>query len=108
MKDFHLSSIISSDELSSTYSPGQMLSFSAKFSTVPDKYRLQTLDSNNNARLNHYGKGSTKGINIRWPIPKTIREKHMSGLWQISIDTENENFKLFFEVANLKKYLCSE
>jgi hypothetical protein len=108
MKDFHLNSIISSDKPVNTYSPGQMLSFSANFTTVPDKYRLQILDGNNNARLNHYGKGSSKGINIQWTIPKTIREKHMSRFWQISIDTESESFKLFFEVKNIRNFLCSE
>ena len=108
MKDFHLNSIISSDEPLYSYSPGQMLSFSAKFATIPDKYRLQILDGNNNTRLNHYGKGSSKGINIRWTIPKTIRKKHMSGFWQISIDTKSESFKLFFKVKDIINFLCNE
>ena len=107
MMDFQLTSISSIDEpLLVTY-PGQMLSFSSKFSSIPDKYRLQILDGKQNTRLNHYSRGSSRGINIKWPIPKTIRERHL-GFWEISIDTELEKFQLLFEVKNIRNFFSCD
>ena len=99
MKNFQLKSSQPIKGSQNIYSPGQILLFKAKFSSIPDKYRLQIFDGKENARLNHYGKGTPDGINLNWPIPKTVREKHL-GLWQISIDTQSENFRLLFEVKD--------
>ncbi|PWI48304.1 hypothetical protein CEE45_07570 [Candidatus Heimdallarchaeota archaeon B3_Heim] len=108
MKEFSLKSITNSDRTPLyTYLPGQTFSFAAKFSHIPDKYHLQILDRKENTRLNRYGKGSDKGIEFQWPIPKLLRDRHL-GFWQIYIESDSENFQLFFEVKNPATFFSGE
>ena len=107
MKEFSLKSANDTDQALYTYLPGQMFSFKAKFSHIPDKYRLQILDRKKNSRLNRYGKGCSQGIELQWPIPKLLKERHF-GLWQISVESDSEKFQLFFEVKNQVKFFTGE
>ncbi|MHA1978025.1 MAG: hypothetical protein ACW98F_05040 [Candidatus Hodarchaeales archaeon] len=107
MKEFSLNSANDTEQALYTFIPGQKFSFKAKFSDIPDKYRLQILDRKKNTRLNRYGKGSSKGIELQWPIPKLLKERHF-GLWQISIESDSEKFQLFFEVRNQRKFFAGE
>ncbi|UCE14839.1 MAG: helix-hairpin-helix domain-containing protein [Candidatus Heimdallarchaeota archaeon] len=67
--------------------PGEKINIQVKFVQIPYRYRLQVLDRRKNTRLNRYGKGSEAGIEIDWPIPRTIREEHL-GPWQVQIKTD--------------------
>ncbi len=107
MKEFSLKSTNNADNALYTYLPGQKFRFNAKFSQIPDKYRLRILDRKENARLNRYGKGSEDGIELQWPIPKLLKTRHF-GLWQICIESEFENFQLFFEVKDQVKFFTGE
>ena len=80
-----------------SFNPGDSICFSANFTLIPLKYRLQILDQKENTRLNHYNSGTNKGIFIRWRIPYSLREDHL-GIWQIVIDTDTDQFRLFFNV----------
>lgn len=103
MQEFNLAPEMDINSDSHAYTPGQKVTVCGKFSEIPEKYRLQILDGNRNSRFNQYGKGSEKGINFTWPIPKTMRSRHF-GLWQILINTENEDFRYYFEVKSNKQY----
>jgi hypothetical protein len=107
MKEFSLNSADDTQKVLYTYFPGQKLSFTAKFSQIPHRYRLQILDRKENARFNRYGKGSENGIDLQWPIPKLLRNRHF-GLWQIAIESDKEKFQMFFEVKNQEKFFTGE
>ncbi len=107
MQEFKLKPVHDLNSESYTFTPGQSINFKVKFSQIPDKYRLQIFDGNKNSRYNQYGKGSTSGIHFTWPIPKMMRSRHL-GLWQILINTENENFQYYFEVKSSKQYFNSK
>ncbi|MHA1941076.1 MAG: hypothetical protein ACXACP_06935 [Candidatus Hodarchaeales archaeon] len=103
MQEFNLVPEMNLNSDSFTYTPGQRVIFKAKFSQIPERYRLQILDGNKNSRFNQYGKGSSLGINFSWPIPKMMKSRHL-GLWQISINTASEIFRCYFEVKSNKQY----
>ena len=48
-----------------------------------------------------------KGIEFQWPIPKLLRDRHL-GFWQIYIESDSENFQLFFEVKNPATFFSGE
>ncbi|MHA1167026.1 MAG: helix-hairpin-helix domain-containing protein [Candidatus Hodarchaeales archaeon] len=64
--------------------------------SIPEEYRMQIIDSRNNARLNRYGKGSEEGITLDWPIPR-IREVH-HGTWQVKVESDTVTFNEHFFV----------
>ena len=103
MQEFNLAPEVNINSDSNAYTPGQKVIVKAKFSQIPDKYRLQIIDGNKNSRFNRYGKGSDKGIYFTWPIPKTIKSRHF-GLWKILINSSNENFRYYFEVKSNEEY----
>ncbi|WP_455143532.1 hypothetical protein [Candidatus Hodarchaeum mangrovi] len=79
------------------FNPGELIYFRANFSSIPEKFRLRILDQKENTRLNHYNSGKDNEIFIRWRIPNGLRKDHL-GIWQIIIDTDNDQFRLFFNV----------
>ena len=105
MQDFSLSSITLVSQEHYTFSPGQTFNFKARFSEIPHKYHLQICDKNKNTRFNRYGKGSIKGINFKWPIPKTVKKQHL-GIWEISIASDTEQFSLFFNVKDCRDFFA--
>ena len=107
MYDFHLTKKNIENHEPYTFSPGQKVKFKAKFSEIPYKYHLQIRDKNNNTRLNRYGKGSEEGIKLTWPIPKTVRRRHL-GIWEIIIRSDTEQFSLFFNVKDCKDFFNCE
>ena len=106
MYDFRLSQITIENHEPYTLSPGQTFNFKAKFSEIPHKYHLQIRDKNKNTRLNRYGKGSDH-IDFKWPIPKAIKKRHL-GIWEISINSDTEQFSLFFNVKNCREFFSCE
>lgn len=83
--------------------PGDKIRIQVKFGDrIPDRYRLQILDHRNNSRLNRYGKGTDEGIDLSWPIPRTIRAEHF-GVWKIQIDADTESFGQVFYVEHLER-----
>jgi len=107
MYDFRLSQITLANQEHYSFSPGQTFNFKAKFSEIPHKYHLQIRDKNKNTRLNRYGKGSENGINLKWPIPKTVKKRHL-GIWEISINSDTEQFSLFFNVKDCRDFFRCE
>ncbi len=107
MYDFSLSQKIFVNQGHYTFSPGQTFNFKAKFSEIPYKYHLQIRDKNKNTRLNRYGKGSENGIDFKWPIPKSVKKRHL-GIWEISIKSDTEQFSLFFNVKNCTDFFRCE
>ncbi len=107
MYDFHLSQISIVNHEPYTFSPGHKFSFKVKFTEIPDKYHLQIRDKNNNTRLNRYGKGSKHGIKLTWPIPKTVRRRHL-GIWKIIVRSDTEHFNIFFNVKDCKDFFNCE
>lgn len=104
MYDFDLTQITLANQEHYTFSPGQTLNFQMKF---PHKYHLQIRDKNKNTRLNRYGKGSENGIDFKWPIPKSVKKRHL-GIWEISIKSDTEQFSLFFNVKDCRDFFRSE
>ncbi|MHA2407920.1 MAG: helix-hairpin-helix domain-containing protein [Candidatus Ranarchaeia archaeon] len=83
--------------------PGEMINIQVNFGDqIPYQYRLQVLDQRNNSRLNRYGKGSDQGIELSWPIPRTIRAEH-HGIWQIQVETDIDSFGQKFYVEHLER-----
>jgi len=80
-----------------SFNPGEFICFSANFTAIPPKFRLRILDQKENTRFNHYNSGNDIGIFIHWRIPNSLRKDHL-GIWQIVIDTDNDQFRLFFNV----------
>ncbi|MHA2296603.1 MAG: helix-hairpin-helix domain-containing protein [Candidatus Hodarchaeales archaeon] len=74
--------------------------------SIPDHYRMQILDSCQNSRLNRYGKGSKEGIELDWPIPKSIREDHF-GIWQIKVESDTGTFSQIFHVELIERTVTS-
>ncbi len=107
MYDFHLSQKNIENHEPYTFSPGQKFNFQTKFSEIPHKYHLQIRDKNDNTRLNRYGKGSEQGIKLTWPIPKTVRRRHL-GIWKIIVRSDTEQFSLFFEVKDNRDFFTCE
>jgi hypothetical protein len=107
MFDFQLSQKSIENHEPYTFTPGQKFNFIAKFSEIPHKYHLQICDKNNNTRLNRYGKGSEMGIKLTWPIPKTIRKRHL-GIWKLIVRSDTENFSLFFSVKDYRDFFNCE
>lgn len=107
MQEFQLSQLSISKHEPYTFSPGQKFDFEAKFSEIPHRYHLQIRDKNNNTRLNRYGKGSDQGIKLIWPIPKTIRKRHL-GMWKLIVSSDTEHFSLFFNVKDSKEFFSGE
>jgi len=70
-----------------SFAPGEKINIHAVFEeeNIPERYRLQILDSRHNSRLNRYGKGFTDLIVKDWPIPERIRREHL-GIWQVWIE----------------------
>ncbi|MFX1516223.1 MAG: helix-hairpin-helix domain-containing protein [Promethearchaeota archaeon] len=83
--------------------PGEMINIQVTFGPqIPYQYRLQILDKRNNSRLNRYGKGSNRGIELTWPIPRTIRDEHL-GIWRIQVDTDIFSLEEKFYVENMER-----
>jgi len=83
--------------------PGEMINIQVTFgSKIPYQYRLQILDKRNNSRLNRYGKGSDQGIELTWPIPRTIRDEH-HGIWRIQVETDIFSFDEKFYVEHMER-----
>lgn len=83
--------------------PGERINIQVTFGNqTPYQYRLQILDKRNNSRLNRYGKGSDKGIELTWPIPSTIRSEH-HGVWRILVDTDIFSFDQKFYVGHVER-----
>ena len=83
--------------------PGERINIQIKFGDqIPYQYRLQILDKRNNSRLNRYGKGSDKGIELTWPIPSTIRKEH-HGVWRVLVDTDIFSFDQKFYVEYIER-----
>ena len=83
--------------------PGDKIRIQVKFGErIPDRYRLQILDHRNNSRLNRYGKGTDEGIDLSWPVPRTIRAEHF-GVWKIQIDADTESFCQTFYVEHFER-----
>ncbi|MFW9904990.1 MAG: helix-hairpin-helix domain-containing protein [Candidatus Thorarchaeota archaeon] len=83
--------------------PGEMINIQVIFGDqIPYQYRLQILDKRNNSRLNRYGRGSDKGIELSWPIPSTIRNEH-HGVWRILVDTDIFSFDHTFYVEHIER-----
>lgn len=83
--------------------PGEMINIQVSFGDqIPYQYRLQIKDKRNNSRLNRYGKGSDKGIELTWPIPRTIRDEHL-GIWRIQVKTEIFSFDQKFYVEHIER-----
>lgn len=86
-----------------TIIPGDKIRIQVKFGDrIPDRYRLQILDHRNNSRLNRYGKGTDKGIDLSWPVPRTIRAEHF-GIWKIQIDADTGSFGQIFYVEHFER-----
>jgi predicted flap endonuclease-1-like 5' DNA nuclease len=83
--------------------PGERINIQVTFGPqIPYQYRLQILDQRNNSRLNRYGKGSDQGIELTWPIPRTIRKEH-HGIWRILVDTDMFSFDQKFYVEHIER-----
>lgn len=83
--------------------PGEKINIQVKFGDqIPNHYRLQILDHRNNSRLNRYGKGSDEGIVLNWPIPHTIRDKHL-GVWRIQVEMDTGSFGQHFYVEHKER-----
>ena len=83
--------------------PGERINIQVTFgSQIPYQYRLQILDRRNNSRLNRYGKGSDQGIELTWPIPRTIRDEH-HGIWRIQVETDIFSLAEKFYVEHMER-----
>ncbi|UCG04304.1 MAG: hypothetical protein JSW11_10020 [Candidatus Heimdallarchaeota archaeon] len=83
--------------------PGEMINIQVTFGDqIPYQYRLQILDKRNNSRLNRYGKGSDQGIELTWPIPRTIRDEH-HGIWRIQVETDIFSLDQKFYVEHIER-----
>jgi hypothetical protein len=107
MYDFSLSQLYLVNHEPYTLTPGQTFNFKTKFTEIPHRYHLQVRDKNKNTRLNRYGKGSEKGVNLDWPIPKNVKKRHL-GIWEILIKSDTEQFSLLFNVEDCGDFFRGE
>ncbi|MHA1972697.1 MAG: helix-hairpin-helix domain-containing protein [Candidatus Hodarchaeales archaeon] len=88
-----------------SFSPGDRITIHVSFdeSNIPERYRLQILDTNKNSRLNRYGKGLSDIIIEDWPIPKLLREKHF-GIWYVKIEDLKGKMNSFANIFFVEKH----